>query len=127
LGTPQLQKNKAASQVPQDNNVEKDGFDDIPDSGKIFKRRLFFFPQLLTDQACNVDFQLYQNARSFNPSGITSCWHIPKPLAKCPTTTFGNGHAKEMMVTPICTSILREGDKIIISHQKFAKPYGQIA
>jgi len=49
LGPP-APENKAGSQGSQEQQVEKDGFDDISGFRKIFKRRPFFFPQLLTDQ-----------------------------------------------------------------------------
>ncbi|MCM4170470.1 alpha-2-macroglobulin [Arenibacter sp. TNZ] len=110
FGTP-APENKAGSQVPQDNNVEKDGFDDIQ-IRKNLQETAFFFPQLLTDQDGNVTF-------SFTTPEALTKWKLQllahtKTLQSA-TTTLETVTQKKLMVTPNVPRFLREGDKIIIS------------
>lgn len=104
-------ENKAGNQVPQDNNVEKDGFDDIQ-IRKNLQETAFFFPQLLTDQDGNVTF-------SFTTPEALTKWKLQllahtKTLQSA-TTTLETVTQKELMVTPNVPRFLREGDEIIIS------------
>jgi len=59
--------------------LKRMGFDGYSDSENLQRDGFFFFfPQLLTDQDGQCDFQLLQR-RSLTKVEINSCWHIPKP------------------------------------------------
>ena len=110
FGTP-APGNKANNQIPQDNNVEKDRFDDIQ-IRKNLHETAFFFPQLLTDQDGNVSF-------SFTTPEALTKWKLQllahtKTLESA-TTTLETVTQKQLMVTPNVPRFLREGDEIVMS------------
>ncbi|MCM4151860.1 alpha-2-macroglobulin [Arenibacter sp. N53] len=111
MGAPASENKADDNQVPQTNNKEKDGFDDIQ-IRKNLQETAFFFPQLLTDQDGNVTF-------SFTTPEALTKWKLQllahtKTLESA-TTTLQTVTQKELMVTPNVPRFLREGDKIVIS------------